>query len=369
MPLPQLPRFTVNRLLAAVASGLCLVLFNVARAPAHASEPTTTAPKPALTVTVARPVRSNLPLRLSANGSVAAWQEASLGAELSGLRLQEVRVNVGDVVHRDQVLAVFASESVQADVAAARASVAEAQANADAASADAARAHALQTSGALSAQQISQFETNQASAQARLDNARATLAQQTWRLQHTMMKAPDSGVISSRTASVGAVLAQGSELFKLIVRNRLEWRAEVTANELEQLRRGTSVTLTSAAGTPVHGVVRMVAPTIDPQTRTGLVYVDLPGHTPLRAGMFARGEFELGNTGALTVAQSAVIARDGFNYVFTLDDQHKVAQRKVQVGRRVGAQVEILEGLDAGATFAVDGAGFLNDGDTVRIAP
>ena len=357
---------------AHAASAACLIAVVIAvliaSVPVHAVEPNSAA-KPALTVTVARPTRSNLPLKLAANGSVAAWQEATIGAEVGGLRLQEVRVNVGDSVQQGQVLAVFAAESVQADVASARASVAEAQANAQAAIADANRAHALQSTGALSAQQISQFETTQASAQARLDSAQANLAQQNLRLQHTQVKAPDSGVISSRTASLGAVVQGGSELFKLILRNRLEWRAEVTANELERLRRGTPVTLTSAAGTSVHGVVRMVAPTIDPQSRTGLVYVDLNGYHPLRAGMFARGEFELGNSAALTVPQSAVVARDGFNYVFTVDANHKVAQRKVQVGRRVDAQVEISGGLDAQATIAVDGAGFLNDGDTVRVAP
>jgi len=328
--------------------------------------------KAALTVTLARPSQVNLPLRLAANGNVAAWQEASLGSESAGLRLAEVRVNVGDVVQRNQVLAVFAADSVAADLAAARASVAEASANASAANADANRAHALQDSGALSAQQISQYETTQAAAQARLDSARANLEQQLLRLQHTEVRAPESGIISARTAAVGAVVPLGSELFKLILKSRLEWRAEVTATELSQIHSGQHVSLQTATGKAVTGSVRMIAPTIDPQTRNALVYVDLPKQTPasgLRAGLFARGEFQLGNSSALTVPQQAVVARDGFQYVFSVSKDNKVAQRKVSVGRRAGTQVEILQGLDANASVAVDGAAFLNDGDTVRVAP
>ncbi|MFS2168159.1 biotin/lipoyl-binding protein, partial [Variovorax sp. Varisp62] len=82
------------------------------------------APRPALTVTVARPEATELMLTLAANGNVAAWQEAVVGSESNGLKLAEVRVNVGDVVRKGQVLAVFSPETVQADIAQSRASLA-----------------------------------------------------------------------------------------------------------------------------------------------------------------------------------------------------------------------------------------------------
>jgi hypothetical protein len=94
-----------------------------------------------------------------------------------------------------------------------------------------------------------------------------------------------------------------------------------------------------------------------------------PANTAVKAGMYARGEFALGSSAALTVPQQAVVVRDGFNYVFSVGPDNKVAQQKVEAGRRVGVQVEILKGLAADATIAVAGAGFLNDGDTVRVAP
>ena len=86
--------------------------------------------RPALTVTTTQAQSSALPIKLSANGNIAAWQEASVGTESNGLRLAEVLVNVGDVVQRGQLLARFADDSVQADVAQARAGVAETSAQA-----------------------------------------------------------------------------------------------------------------------------------------------------------------------------------------------------------------------------------------------
>jgi multidrug efflux pump subunit AcrA (membrane-fusion protein) len=129
--------------------------------------------KPALTVTTARPLSASLPIKLSANGNVSAWQEALIGSESAGLRLTEVLVNVGDVVKKGQLLAVFSADSVNAEVAQARAALLEAQANAAEAAANAGRARSLQTSGALSAQQISQYMTAEQTANARIAAARA----------------------------------------------------------------------------------------------------------------------------------------------------------------------------------------------------
>ncbi len=347
----------------------------------------TAAPRPALVVTPIRPVTSAVDLRLEASGSVAAWQEAIVGAESSGLRLAEVRVNVGDVVAKGQVLAVLAPETVQADVAQARASLMEAQASAAEATANAERARTLTESGALSRQQIQQYATASATAKARVEAAQAALQVQQLRLRHTQVLAPDAGVISSRTATVGAVVNGGAELFRLVRRGRLEWRAEVTSADLPRIRPGQTALVTSASGVQVRGTVRMVAPTVDPQTRNGLVYVDLPGREdadarPGRAraegapqgsagaffpGMFARGAFLLGAREALTVPQSAVVVRDGFSYVFDLPAEDRVALRRVQTGQRVGDRVEITSGLAADSVLVERGGAFLNDGDRVRV--
>jgi RND family efflux transporter MFP subunit len=335
------------------------------------------APKPALTVTTTQAQSSDLPIKLAANGNIAAWQEASIGTESNGLRLADLLVNVGDVVQRGQLLARFADASVQADVAQARAGVNEATASAAEATANADRVRTLKNTGTFSGQQINQYLTAEQTAQARVASARAALAAQALRLRHTQVLAPDSGVISARNATLGAVVANGTELFRLIRQGRLEWRAEVTSSELTHMVAGTPVTLTAANGATLTGRVRMVGPTVDPKTHSGLVYVDLPPmSTDLHAttpgsgvlpGMFARGEFELGSSHALTVPQQAVVLRDGFSYVFRLNADQRVSQIKLQIGRRVGERVEVLAGLDAEAQLVASGAGFLNDGDLVKV--
>lgn len=329
--------------------------------------------RPALTVTTAKPLPASLPIQLNANGNVSAWQEAVIGSELAGLRLTEVRVNVGDVVEKGQVLAVFSADSVKADVAQASAALLEAEATAAEAAGNAARARTLQSSGAMSAQQISQYLTAEQTANARIAAAKATLAAQQLRLKYTQLVAPDSGVISARTASVGSVIGAGTELFRMIRQGRLEWRAEVTATELSRLKPGTKARVVAANGSELTGQVRMIAPTIDPQTRSALVYVDLPrtagANAPFKAGMFASGRFELGSSQAMTLPQQAVAVRDGFSYVFRLNPDQRVSQQKVRSGRRLADRIEILEGITPESQVVVSGAGFLNDGDLVRNVP
>jgi RND family efflux transporter MFP subunit len=328
---------------------------------------------PALTVTTARPSTASLPLKLGANGNVAAWQEAIIGSESGGLRLLEVRVNVGDVVKKGETLAVFSADTVNADVEQARAALQEAQANAAEAAANAKRAQSLKSSGAMSEQQVTQYFTAERTATARVAAAKATLTQQQLRLKYTQVAAPDSGVISARSATVGAVVGVGTELFRLIRQGRLEWRAELPAGDIGRVRPGARVRVKGANGSEVVGKVRTVAPTVDAQTRTTLVYVDLPpalsSNAPLKAGMFAGGEFELGASNALTVPQQAIAVRDGFSYVFRLNPDSRVSQVKISTGRRLGERIEVIQGLAADAQIVIQGAGFLNDGDLVRNVP
>ena len=322
---------------------------------------------PALTVTVTRLERSSFPVRIWATGDIAPWEEASLGAEVEGLRLVKVKVNVGDAVKRGQVLAIFASATVMADLSEARAMAAEAAATLAEAEANAKRASVLEATGAMSAQQINQYVTAERAARARLEAAQAIERRHRLRLAHTQVRAPDDGLISSRTATVGAVLPAGQELFRLIRKGRLEWRAEVATADLVKLSPGHTVHVTTTAGRVVEGRLRVIAPAIDTQTRNGLVYVDLPLTEQLRAGMFARGYFELGKETTLTLPQSAVLLRDGFSYVLRIGPGSKVIQTKVTVGQRTGDRIEVTRGLDPAERVVASGGSFLGDGDVVRL--
>ena len=135
------PILVIATVAAALAAGAAVLLAKRSVANTEKAKPTPVATvKPALTVTITRPSTADLPITLSANGNIVAWQEASVGAEANGLRLTEVHVNVGDEVKQGQVLAKFAAETIQADVAQARASLAEAVANAQESAANGDRA-------------------------------------------------------------------------------------------------------------------------------------------------------------------------------------------------------------------------------------
>jgi len=352
----------------AVIAGIALAVTSIAitatRQPEH-SEPV--AARPALTVTLTQPQFDLMPIKVSANGNIMAWQEASIGTEADGLRLAEVKVNVGDVVRRGQVLAVFAAHTITAELAQSRAATAEALAALAEATANAGRARELRETGAMSGQQIQQYLTQERAAQARLEGARAVEKTQQLRLVQTQVLAPDDGVICARTATVGAVLPSGQELYRMILGNRLEWRAEVAAADLPQLKTGQTVQVRPEGGEPITGTLRMIAPLIDTQTRNAMVYVDLPQPGAARAGMFARGEFAIGTERLLTLPQTSVVLRDGFSHVFRLGAQSRVIQTKVTTGRRTANRVEIVSGLDLSTQVVAAGGSFLGDGDLVRV--
>lgn len=323
--------------------------------------------RPALTVSVVQPQSQQLAQVLPAHGSIAAWQEALIGAEASGLKIAQVRAQVGDVVRSGDVLALLQSDTVRAELAQTRALLAEAEASAQEARAQAERARSLQQQGFFSNAQLSAALAGEAMAQARVQSARAALNLGELRLSQTEVRSPDAGVISARSATLGAVVAPGMELFRLIRQGRLEWRAELTAADLPRVRVGAPVRIKTASGLEVSGRVRVLAPSADPQTRNALVYVDLNRPTALVPGMFASGQIELGSSQALTVPQTAVVVRDGMSYVYVVGAQDRVSQVKVQTGRLVGDRLEVVSGLAVDARLVASGGAFLNHGDTVRV--
>ncbi|HUR42138.1 MAG TPA: efflux RND transporter periplasmic adaptor subunit, partial [Verrucomicrobiae bacterium] len=324
--------------------------------------------KPVLSIEVVSPRAESWPGTVGASGAIAPWQEASVGSELGGIRLEEVRVNVGDRVQRGQLLARFSDETLKADLAQLDAVVAERQAALDKARLEAESADRLESSGGLSKQQARSVRTQAVVADAQLASAKAQRDAQALRLRYARVLAPDDGVISARSATVGAVVTPGVELFRLIRGGRLEWRAEVRSDALARLRKGTLATIKLPHGAAISGRVRQVAPTVDPATLNGIAYVDFPATPGLAAGLFVSGEFELAATDVLVVPASAVVFRSGSRYVMQVGDDSRIHEAKVETGRRRGADVEVLTGIAPGARLALAGGAFLNDGDLVAIS-
>jgi RND family efflux transporter MFP subunit len=313
-------------------------------------------PAPAMTVTSAMPRPLQWSDTFEASGSIAPWQEAIVGTQIGGYRLIDVRANVGDQVKKGQLLAAIDADLLRADLA-------QLQATWEEAEADRERALKLKSTGAVSEQEVVQLIT-------RAKRAAASLEAKQLELRYTKIVAPDDGAISSRTATVGAVMPVGQELFRLIRANRLEWRGELTAAQLARVRAGLRIQLNLPDGGIAGATVRQTAPALDPQSRLGIVYADLDAGSRARAGMYASGQVVLENTPALVVPAESVVIRDGRNYVVALDGAGatpKVVLLPVTVGRRSGREVEVARGLDPQQRVVVRGAGLLNDGDVVRV--
>lgn len=353
--LARLPILGSKRLLIA---SLCVVAVAGAAlflATHSVATPAPTKPAAAMTVTVAPAAEAEWPVLLEASGAIAPWQEAVIGAQVSGLRLADIRVNVGDRVRRGQVLASFDADLLRADETRVKATSQQAEANRQ-------RALMLKGTGGISEVEVLQYVTQ-------ADVAKAQLQTTQLQLRYAEVVAPDDGVISARSATLGAVSVSGQELFRMIRQSRLEWRGELTALQLAQIKPGQRVRVALPDGSTATAHVRQAAPSLDAQTRLGIVYADIDSGSGARAGVYAKGSVVLAQSRAVVVPVASLVIRDGRNYVLKLVGADRVARQAVTVGRRQNDGVEILAGITVGERVVVQGAGFLNDGDVVRVVP
>lgn len=266
------------------------------------------ASRPALTVRTTTLSDAKWGRSLSANGSILPWQEAIISAQVQGLRIAEVNVSIGDHVKQGDVLVT-------------------------------------------------------------LDNFARIAGDTSERPAQGRILAPDSGVISAANANVGSVAQPGVELFRLIRKGRLEWRAELTAEELMLLRKGMVAEITVGEGRVIKGTVRAIAPSVNAQTRYGYVLVTIPDNIGIIAGAYAHGTFDVsgGKKTVQSVPQSSVMQRGSKTYVLVVGADNRVHERPVSVGQRVGDRIQIKQGLKANEPVVESGGSFLSEGDVVQV--
>jgi RND family efflux transporter MFP subunit len=339
------------------------------RAPATAAAPPAPAePPPALTVSIAPATQRPMARVVVGDGSVVAWQELVVGAEIGGLRVAEVAVEEGDAVRRGQLLVRLEDSLLVAQRDQAKAAVDEAEAALRIAQQDLVRSVELSRSQTAARQTLEQREAAARQAEARLASARARRNEAEARLAQARILAPTDGVVSRRATLLGAVTAVGQEMVRLIRDNRVELDARVPELEFAAVRAGQRARVFHG-DRAVEAEVRAVAPTVSAETRLGIVHVALPPGSGLRPGMFARAEILPEAAPALTVPQEAILFREGRPAVFVLSESgDRVSLRPLATGRRREGVVEVTEGLAPGERVVVSGAGFLTDGDRVRVA-
>lgn len=352
-----------------VAAGVVAVLNAYGRGTAEPAAQTA-APVQAATLTVSvETIRSDaIKSSVSATGSVAAWQEATIGAEESGLRLTDVLVAEGDHVKAGDVVARLDASLLKAQLAEQKAAVTQAQATLDSAVSAAARADKLLASNAVSAETAEEKATAVKTGQAQVEQAEAAAERLQAELDRTTIRAPFDGIVSSKPAVAGSIIQAGTELMKIIRDGRLEVGVLVPEKDLAAISVGKSASVTDASGRAFAGSVSSIAETVNSTTRLATVYVGLGEGSGLKPGMFARVSIATAASQQLSVAEAALVWHDGQPAVFVVDGAGKVSARSVATGARQNGRVAIENGLSAGDSVVVAGAGFLSDGNLVRIA-
>lgn len=322
---------------------------------------------PGMAVSITPVVTRQLVSGITVSGPVSAVEEMQLGVEVSGLRVTALNVDVGETVRRGEVLLTLDHRVLDSDLAQANAALREAEAGAALARSHLARGQALAAGQYISAMQLDELRAARTQSEARVGTARAARDATALRRSFADLRAPASGIISKRLVQPGQVVAAGSELIRLIKDGRLEWRAELPAAQLIGISPGDRIELRTRAGKRVDGSVRAVTPGVDSETRTGTVFADLPQPGDLQPGTYLEGRISTGTSAAAVVPATAVVLRDGFPVVFTVDAQRVAHLVRIERGGRDAGFVEVRSGVKPGDQVVAQGAGFLADSDKVRV--
>ena len=359
--------------------------------------------------TTAKPADTNLPAirvteasertlvdRVIVTGTVQAVEEVYVQPQVEGLRIEDLKADVGDIVKAGDVLATLATDSlvlqksqlqanrakVDAVTAQLQAQVLEAEANEAEAIRQAARAEGLVKSKAIAVGEAERLRATATAASARVNSAKQAIVANNadvkvidaqiddidLKLARTDVKTTVAGVISAKSAKIGAIAAgAGSPLFTLIRDNAIELKADVSEGDLLKLKPGQAVRMT-VAGTSasVEGKVRMIDPVIDGTTRLGTVKISIDNPEIARIGMFASAEVIVSDRKVLALPLTAVTSEDDGMVVRRVVDG-VVTMTKVKTGVQDGDFVEISEGLKVKDIVVEKAGAYVRDGD--KVAP
>lgn len=319
---------------------------------------------------------------LTSSATVQSEAEANLFPAATGT-VKEVRVEEGDPVRRDQVLAVIDNATLQAGSTRASAEV-------ERLAADVARLEELFARGAVSERELSDARYS-------LETARTSAWEAGRSSGQTRIKSPIDGIVSVREIRVGELATSGARAFQVVDLARLRVIAALPERDLARVTPGQPVKLVSAYDTDVftQGTVTRVAPVVDPTSGTFRVTVDLdPEQATLRPGQFVTVEIEVDrHDDVLVVPRQAIVWEDGTSVVYRMIDAPEdedtgdadaepvadedtdgdtegpqfVAERVVvELGLVDEISAEILTGIETGDPIVTVGQTNLRDGAPIR---
>jgi HlyD family secretion protein len=327
----------------------------------------TTARRAIPTVTVTEVGLSSVPTTVSIIGTIGARYDMPIGVEGDGGRVAAIFVEAGDHVKRGQILAHLNVSILEPQVANLQASLEQAKAEEDLAVAEYRRAQAVGASGALSAEETQRRKSSSVTAAAKVKFVQAQLDEAKARLARADIRAPDDGIILTRTVEVGQTASASEPMFRLSKGGEVEMRGQVAEQDLPLLKVGQDVNVKLTGTAAIYpGKIRLLGAIIDPATRLGMARVALTPDPNLRPGAFARADVTVSNAQRTVLPQTAILSDDRGSYVLVVNAQNKVERRAVRVSGMIQSGVTIAEGV-AGRDKVVATAGaFLQEGDVVK---
>ncbi len=345
-----------------------MAVLTLALAGCHKPKPKTSEAALARAVRVVQIAPQPITGALAASGDLTPREEAAVFAEVSGFRVSRVLVDVGDTVKKGQTLVELDPAMIQAQLAQAQAQAAQAEANALQAEDQSARVKDLDDKGVLSQEAIDQRRFQARGARATANAQAAALKDVRTRANKLAVTAPVSGVVLERTVRPGDMSATSGPTpwFRLARDGEVELAAQLSENDLAKIRPGQHAQVTLPAGTTVNGVVRLVSPQIDPQTKLGVVRIHLPVTRDIRAGGFGRAVFSEVSGMALAAPETAVRYDADGAAVMVVGADNRVHRALVQTGQRGGGLVQLIKGPPSGTRIVQNAAAFLLDGDLIK---
>ena len=327
------------------------------------------------TVSVAHPFHDDAPRKLVLPGDVEAFYEASIYARVSGY-LAGWSQDIGARVHAGQVLATIDTPDLDQELAQAQADLAAAQAQSTFAELTSKRWHALLASNSVSQQSADEKEGDATARRAEVNAQKAHVDRLRALEGFKRLTAPFDGVVTARNTDVGALITGGSSaavpLFKVADMHEMRVYVRVPQAYASELKTGMKATLAEPqyAGRTFPATLATTSQSVAAESRT--VLVELMAANPDRklwAGTFAEVRFDVpGDGGVLRVPASALIFRAHGAQLATVDKRNRIVLKDVTIGRNLGTQIEIEEGISAADRVVTTPLDTIEDGDTVNVA-
>lgn len=302
------------------------------------------------TVAVQQVHMQEVPQLATYTSTIQAYVKNNIAPQSAG-RISKILVDIGDFVKKGQVVA----EMDQTQLAQVELQLKNNETELN-------RMRELYEVGGLSKSDLESIEMAYNVSKTQYENLK----------ENATLVSPINGVITARNYDAGDMYAMSAPIYTVEQIVPVKMLVGISETDYSKVSKGDSVEITADAlpGKTFTGKIRKIYPTVDPATRTFTVEVVIDNNnSALRPGMFVRAVVKFGSNNSVVIPDVAVVKQQGSGerFVYVLNEDGTVTYQKIVLGRRMGAEYEVLEGLNDGAKVVVGGQIRLKDGIKVTV--